>query len=154
MSPVLVGDAVFMTAPFGPPGALHRLVAPQQPAGRVGVEDVWTTELDTAQGGVVHVGGRLYGSYYPRGRGWAALDAATGAVLYRAADIIKGAPLYADHRLYTLSEDGWMLLLNPTETEFEVKGRFRLATGRDRDAWVHPVIFDGRMYLRYHDTVY
>jgi hypothetical protein len=45
------------------------------------------------------------------------------------------------------------LLLHPTATEFEVKGRFRLAMGRDRDAWAHPVILDGRLYLRYHDTL-
>jgi len=23
-----------------------------------------------------------------------------------------------------------------------------------RDAWAHPVILDGRLYLRYHDTLY
>jgi outer membrane protein assembly factor BamB len=154
MAPVLVGDAVFMTAPFGPPGALHRLVAPSRPGGKIGVEDVWTTELDTAQSGVIHVGGRLFGAHYPRRGGWVALDAATGAVIFKAEDMVKGAPLFADNRLYALSEDGWMQLLNPTDTEFEVKGRFRLITSRDRDAWAHPVILDGRLYLRYHDTVY
>jgi outer membrane protein assembly factor BamB len=153
MSPVLVGDGVFMSAPFGPPGALHRLVPPSSPAGNVGAEEVWTTELDTAQGGVVHADGRLYGSYYPRRGGWAALDASTGRVLYRAPDLVKGAAVHADQRLYALCEDGWMLLLNPTATAFEEKGRFRLATARDRDAWAHPAIHDGRLYLRYHDTV-
>jgi outer membrane protein assembly factor BamB len=154
MSPVLVGDAVFVSAPFGPPGALYRLVQPSSQGGTVGVQDVWTTDLDTAQGGVVHVDGRLYGSYYPRRGGWAAIEAASGKVLYADPDIVKGAPLYADNRLYALSEDGWMLLLDPSETQFEFKGRFRVATARDRDAWAHPVIHDGRLYLRYHDTLY
>jgi outer membrane protein assembly factor BamB len=153
MTPVLVGNGVFMSAPFGPPGALHRLQSPPPAGGKVGVEDGWTTELDTAQGGVVHAAGRLYGSYYPRGAGWVALDAATGRVIYSAPDLVKGAPLFADNRLYALSEDGWMLLLNPTETEFKIEGRFRLATSRDRDAWAHPVIHDGRLYVRYHDTL-
>jgi outer membrane protein assembly factor BamB len=153
MMPVLVGDAVFMSAPFGPPGRLYRLRAPVAPGGTVGVEESWSTGLDTAQGGVVHVDGRLFGSYYPRRGGWAALDATTGKVLYDAPDMIKGAALHADNRLYALCEDGWMLLLHPTATEFEVKGRFRLAMGRDRDAWAHPVILDGRLYLRYHDTL-
>jgi len=154
MSPVLVDDGVFVCAPFGPPGAYHRLKAPAQPNGLVGVEDVWTTNLDTAQGGVVHAGGRLFGSYYPRRGGWAAIDAASGEVRYVATDLVKGAGLFADSRLYALSEDGWMLLLNPTQAEFEIKGRFRMTTARDRDAWAHPVIHDGRLYLRYHDTVY
>jgi outer membrane protein assembly factor BamB len=153
MSPVLVGNAVFMTAPFGPPAALHRLQPPEQAGGRIRVEEVWTTELDTAQGGVVHAAGRLFGSYYPRRGGWAAIDTTTGKVLYTATEIVKGAAMFADHRLYALSEDGWMLLLNPTPTEFKIEGRFRLATSRDRDAWAHPVIYDGRLYLRYHDTL-
>lgn len=154
MSPVLVGDAVFMTAPFGPPGTLYRLVAPTTPSGKVGVEPTWTTKLDTAQGGVVHVSGRLYGSYYPRRGGWAALDAASGEVLYESPDTVKGAAMYADNRLYALCEDGWMLLLEPTATKFEERGRFRLANLRDRNAWAHPVILEGRMYLRYQDELF
>ncbi len=152
MSPVLVGNGIFLAAPFGPPGTLLRLKPPASPGDKIEVEAGWTTGLDTAHGGVVHVDGRLYGSYYPRRGGWAALDAATGQVLYEAPELIKGAALFADRRLHALCEDGWMLLLEPTATRFEEKGRFRLATARDRDAWAHPVIHDGRLYLRYHDT--
>jgi outer membrane protein assembly factor BamB len=154
MSPVLVADAVFVTAPLGPPGMLYRLVPPKEPAGKVGVEDDWSTELDSAQGGVVHVEGKLFGAYYPRPSGWGAIDASNGKALYTAPEFTKGAALWADHRLYALSEDGWMRLLQPTATKFEVKGQFRLATTRDRDVWPHPVIHEGRMYLRYHDTLY
>lgn len=154
MMPVLVGDAVFMSAPYGPPGRLYRLLAPSTPGGDIGVEETWSTKLDTCQGGVVHVAGRLYGSYYPGRKGWAALDATTGEVLYETADFVKGAVLAADQRLYALSEDGWMLLLQPGASQFEVKGKFRLAEARARDAWAHPVIHDGRLYLRYHDTLW
>lgn len=153
MSPTLVGDGVFFTAPIGPPGALYRLVAPAGADGKIDVREVWTTKLDTAQGGVVHVNGRLFGTYYPRRGGWAALDAATGKVLYEQLEWAKGAPLHADGRLYALCEDGWLLLVEPTATQFELHGRFRFANARDRDAWAHPVIQEGRLYLRYHDTV-
>ena len=154
ISPVLVGDAVFITAPFGAPGQLYRLIAPTAAGQPVGVEDAWTTALDTGHGGVVHVGGRLYGSTYPRRGSWQAVDARSGALLYETTDFLKGCTLHADGRLYTLAEDGWMLLLEPTEKEFAVRGRFRLAEARDRNAWAHPVIFEGRLYLRYHDTIF
>ncbi len=154
MAPVLVGDAVFVAAPFGPPGRLYRLVAPPGRDGPVGVEELWSTELDTCQGGVVHVDGRLFGAFYPRPKGWAAVEAATGRTLYEAPDLVKGAATWADNRLYALSVDGWMQLVHPAATQFEVKGRFQLAPARDRDAWAHPVIHDGRLYLRYHDTLY
>lgn len=152
-SPVLVGDGVFMTAPFGPPGALHRLIAPARRGDKVGVEDAWTTTLDTCQGGLVYAAGKLLGAGYPRNAGWSALDARTGKTLYDLTDAAKGAGLYADGRLYALSVDGWMWLLEPTDTKFEIRGKFRLANARDRDAWAHPVILDGRLYLRYHDTL-
>jgi outer membrane protein assembly factor BamB len=153
MMPVLVGDAIFMTAPHGRPGKLYRLVSPAEAGGEVGVEELWTTRLDTCQGSVVHVNGRIYGSYYPGRKGWAALDAHTGEVLYESSEFVKGALLYADERLYALAEDGWMLLLNPTEDAFEINGRFRFAEASSRDAWAHPVIQDGRMYLRYHEKL-
>jgi hypothetical protein len=154
MAPALVGDGIFYAAPHGPPGMLHRLVAPASPDAPVGVADDWTNPIDTLQGSVVVTGGRIYGAFYPRRAGWAALDAATGAELYRLTSHAKGAPLLADGRLYALCEDGWMLLLEPTEKQFEIRGSFRLAPARDNDAWAHPVIFEGRLHLRYHDTIF
>jgi len=102
---------------------------------------------------VVHVDGRLYGSTYSRRGSWQAIDARNGELLYETTEFLKGCVLYADGRLYTLAEDGWMLLLEPTENAFAVRGRFRLAEARDRNAWAHPVISDGRLYLRYLDTI-
>ena len=154
MTPVLVEDAVFVTAPFGPPGALLQLTTPSSSAEKIGVKDVWTTALDTAQGGVVGADGKLFGSFYPRRGGWAALDATDGNVLYDAPDLIKGSAVFADGRLYVLSEDGAMHLFEPTARSFEPRGKFRLTTARDRDAWAHPVIHAGRLYLRYHDNVH
>jgi hypothetical protein len=60
--------------------------------------------------------------------------------------------LYADKRLYVLSEDGTMSLIEPTSMEFALRGRFRFARA-ENDAWAHPVIHNGRLYLRYHDTL-
>ena len=149
MVPTLVGDAVFMTAPHGIGGRLWRLT----PGITIGAEEIWRTELDTCQGGVVYRDGKLFGSFYTERQGWAAIDAGNGSVLFRAADLVKGAPLYADGRLYALGEDGWMLLLEPQADTFAERGRFRLAEARARDAWAHPVVYNGRLYLRYHNML-
>ena len=61
--------------------------------------------------------------------------------------------VYADNRLYVLSEEGEMALLETTESAFEFRGRFRLIPERKTDVWTHPVILNGRLYLRYHDTL-
>jgi outer membrane protein assembly factor BamB len=153
MMPVLVDGGIFMTAPYGLPGRLYRLTPPSGSGGTVGVEEGWETRLDTCQGGVVVVGDRIYGSYYTPRKGWAAVEASSGRLLHEQGEFTKGSVLAADQRLYALAEDGWMLLLEPTDRSFEVRGRFRLADARARDAWAHPVVHEGRLYVRYHDTL-
>jgi outer membrane protein assembly factor BamB len=154
MTPALVNNGIFMTAPHGRGGRLFKLIAPSTRDGNVSVEEVWQTRLDTCQGGVIHVNDRIYGSFYPGRKGWGAVDAKSGEILYEAPDFVKGAPLWAENRLYALSEDGWMRLLEPAKSEFIVRGQFRLADARANDAWAHPVVFDGRMYLRYHESLF
>ncbi len=151
MTPVLVGDAVFVTAPNTDEAGLYRLRT--SPTG-VDIERVWQTKLDTCQGGVVRVGNALYGSWYAAGKGWACLDANTGKVRFQTSAMAKGAALYADNRLYVLSEEGEVALLRASDSAFEFEGRFRLVPERKNDAWTHPVVHDGRLYLRYHDTLY
>ena len=153
MTPTLVGDSVFMTAPHGKRGRLLRQVAPADTSAPIGVEEVWTSKLDTCQGGVVHVNGKLFGSFYGPRQGWAAVDAKTGNVLYQSPEIIKGSAIFAEGRLYVLSENGWMHLLEGGESQFQSHGQFRLAEAKS-DAWAHPVIHQGRLYLRYHDSLF
>jgi outer membrane protein assembly factor BamB len=151
-TPVLVGDAVFVTAPHGEGGKLHRL---RLDGDRVRVEEVWRTELDACQGGVVHHDGALYGALYQKRKEWVSLDARTGGVRAQfKEDLAKGAALYADGRLYCLSEEGEVALLKPGPDKLEAVGRFRLVPDRKSDVWTHPVILDGRLYLRYQETLY
>jgi len=120
----------------------------------VRIERVWTGELNCLTGGVVQLDGRLYGSGYRKNDGWLCVDAETGKTLYSKRDLHSGAPLYADGLLYCLSQQGEMALLKPTDKGFETRGRFTLVTKHRKDAWAHPVIHAGRLYLRYHDTLW
>lgn len=61
---------------------------------------------------------------------------------------------FSDGRLYHLSEQGEVVLLDPGADAFEVKGSFKLVPERKSDAWTHPVISDGRLYLRYQETLF
>jgi len=151
MTPVLVRDSIFVTAPHRDGGRLFRLLA-EGP--RLNIESVWSTPLDACQGGVVHVDGALYGAMYDKARTWLSVDARTGATRYQLNEFAKGSMLYADKRLYCLSEQGEAVLLNPGANGFEVAGRFRIVPERKSDVWTHPVIADGWLYLRYHETLF
>jgi outer membrane protein assembly factor BamB len=151
-TPVLLPGGVFVTSPDGRGGGLYRILGATAAEARA--ELAWECPLDTLQGGTVLVDGTIYGSGHTGFRGWAAVDAATGKVRYATRELAAGASIWADGRLYALGQDGEMALLKPGETGFEVAGRFRLVPDRKDDCWAHPVICGGRLYLRYHDTLW
>ena len=150
-TPALIGDAVFATGPDGHGGKLVRI---QVDGDTATAEEVWRSELDTCQGCVIYVDGAIYGPRYRGRRGWICIDAKTGKQRYELNDLAKGSALYADGRLYCLSEEGEMALLEPTPEGFQYRGRFTLTPQKKKDVWPHPVILDGRLYLRYHDTLH
>ena len=79
------------------------------------------------------------------------MDALTGS-LRLAAELDGGSLIYADGCFYCLTQRGMMTLQKPTDGGFETVGSFRIAEGRD--IWAHPVICNGRLYLRVHDTLF
>jgi len=143
---------VLFASPDGKSAELFRLDVLGE---KTSVQRVWQSEMMDMSGGFTLVDGRLYGSGYPRTfPGWACVDFGTGQVLYRLKDLPRGAHVWAEGLLYCVSQAGEAVLLKPTESAFEVRGRFRPVARKCRDFWAHPVIHDGRLYLRYHDTLW
>ena len=55
--------------------------------------------------------------------------------------------LFADGHLYFRFEDGIMALIEATPEKYALKGKFKIASKRGK-SWPHPVIADGKLYLR------
>ena len=117
-------------------------------------EKLWSTTLDTATGAVLLVDGLLYGSGYQRHKSWLCLDWNTGQLHYEYKGLGTCSAVYADGRLYCLADDGRAALVKPAATGMEIAGQFRLVPQKTRDAWAYPVVLDGRLYLRYHGTLW
>ena len=100
------------------------------------------------------VDGTLYSAGYRDSKWWFGTDWQTGRTKCELKDLTTGAAIYADGLLYCLDEKGYVGLLKPGPDSLEIVGRFALVTGNVRDAWTHPVLFDGRLYLRYHNTLF
>jgi hypothetical protein len=64
--------------------------------------------------------------------------------------------LLADGKLFVQSADGKAMMIKPTDSGMKVLSSFELVKvkGKRKDAWAHPVLLGGRLYLRYHDTLY
>jgi len=150
-TPVYGSGCVFYVTPYAELGRLYRLGADRQ---GIAAKHVWTSLLDTVTGGAVLVDGTLFAAGYKKSKWWFGVDWQTGKTKYELKDLTTGAAIYADGRLYCLDESGTVALLKPGNEGLDIVGRFRLVTRRVRDAWAHPVVHDGRLYLRYHDTLW
>jgi len=150
-TPVYGSGKVYYVTPYAENGRLYRLVPDGQ---GITAEHIWTSQLDTVTGCAVLVDGILFSAGYKNAKWWFGVDWQTGKTKYELKDLTTGAAIYADERLYCLDESGTVALLKWSSNGLETAGRFRLFPKRTNDAWAHPVLLDGRLYLRYHDTLW
>jgi outer membrane protein assembly factor BamB len=114
-------------------------------------ERTWTKQLSISHGSTVCLDGQVYAaSSRGEARGWVSVDAVTGTPRIMS-ELDGGSLIYADGRFYCLTQRGMMTLQKPTATEFETVGSFQFAEGRD--VWAHPVVCDGKLYLRFHEEL-
>ena len=116
----------------------------------------WTDEvLDNHHGGVVEAGGYIYGTNWksdPAGN-WVCLDWETGKVMYETEWLGKGSIIYADGMLYCYEEkQGTVGLAEATPKKIEIISSFKVPKGTG-EHWAHPVIYDGRLYIRHGETL-
>lgn len=147
--PVFGEDSVFITNASQTDQIYYRLRI--NPAGD-GVARDWAIPVSNGHGSFVYTGGRLYGTSDRQTKGWLCVEASTGKVLGKLEDLFAGSSIFADGHIYALHEKGTMALLKPTDSGFDVAGRFELAAGK-KDVWAHPVILNGRLYLRCVDKL-
>ena len=115
-------------------------------------ETVWQTELmDNHHGGVILHDNYFYGAGH-NARGWFCLDFMTGEQMWKAPG--KGSLFYADNMFYFLEERGIMRLVKATPEKYEEVSSFSVPKGGDGVFWAHPVVFDGRLYVRHQDKLF
>jgi outer membrane protein assembly factor BamB len=105
-------------------------------------------KLPTSIGGVVEVGGALYGT---NSRGLICADFLTGDIKWQDKSIGAGSVCYADGCLYLHGENGEVTLVEATPTAYHEKGRFTPPGQPNRGkakAWAYPVVANGRLYVR------
>jgi len=121
---------------------------------KVTVSQVWANaELDNVHGGVVLMDGFLYGASHEKSV-WLCLNAETGQRQWREAGVGNGSVVYADGRLYCLGERGTMALVTCTPKGYELAGSFEVPKGGEGMRWAHPVVCNGRLYIRHADHLY
>ncbi len=110
-------------------------------------------------GGVVLVGDYLYG-YSDSERAWVCQEFKTGKLVWKSNKVGKGGCTCAGGQLICFGEEkGTVVMVPATPQGWKEDGRFslpresqiRLPSGR---FWTHPVVANGRLYLRDQDLIF
>ena len=146
-NPVYSDSKVFFTSAYGTGGGLLELTVQN---GEVAAKEVYfTREMRNHHGGVVLVDGYLYGFSDAI---LTCLEFATGKVMWRDRSVGKGSVMYADGLLYIQGENNVLGLAEATPEAYREKGRFSIPD-KGLMSWAHPVVSDGRLYVRNQDTL-
>jgi outer membrane protein assembly factor BamB len=153
-TPIVRDDLVFFVAGYGRGGALLKQVPGAD--GEVTIETVYplNPDLGNKHGGVVLVGDYLYGDSEDRGIPYCA-DLMTGEVKWKSRGTGRDSAsvVAADGHLYIHFADGTMSLAKASPEAFEEVGTFKLPGSGDRPSWSHPVVLDGKLFVREGDAI-
>jgi outer membrane protein assembly factor BamB len=156
-TPIYHDGQVFASSAYNAGGGLVKLV---KDSGGVKAEEVYsTTKMQNHHGGMILLDGCLYGANGGNGGGYlACLDFATGKVLWDEHDsgkrgVPKGSIALADGRFYYLTEKGTLLLIEPNSKKYIERGRFEHPNRSSSPDWTHPVIANGKLYIRDQDVL-
>jgi outer membrane protein assembly factor BamB len=112
---------------------------------RSGADEVYfTKQMKNHHGGMVLLDGYLYGA---NGGQLCCLEFATGKVMWQSNKAGKGSVTYADGCLYYRNEGGDVYLIEVNPQKYTQLGSFRQPERSNRNAWAHPVIANGRLYI-------
>lgn len=167
-TPIVQGSHVYVSAYATPSCRLFEIVPGDN--GRFTATDVYSKKsqrvMKNNHGGVVLVGEHLFG--HTQERAWVCQDFKTGAEKWSEENQLEcrsGALVSADGQLYLYSDEGMVALIKATPEGWRANGRFaipekskvpltRKETSGKAKIWAHPVIANGRLYLRDQELIF
>lgn len=150
-TPIYADNQVFVTSGYGVGCNAFKI---SKEAGGFKAEQVYANKnMIDHHGGVILVNGYLYG--HSDSKGWVCMDFKTGEVAWANKGVGKGAIAYADGHFFIRSESGQgtIAMIEANPKEYVEKGRFNQPDRSDKNSWTHPVILNGRLYIRDQGTL-
>ena len=155
-TPIIKGDYVFGSSGYGDGGTA--LVKLSKDGDGVKAEEVYyrkAGELQNHHGGMILLGDHVYMGHGHNNGFPTCVELQTGKVVWgkeRGPGSGSAAIVMADGHLYFRYQDGLMALIEATPKGYQLKGSFKLAS-KLGESWPHPVIHDGKLYIRDQDVL-
>jgi len=149
-TPVAFDNKVFAASGYGSGGGLVKI---DRDGGAFAAQEVYfTKQMKNHHGGLIVQGDVLFGSDDPGIL--QCLDLATGKPKWSDRSCGKSAIVCVDGLLYCRSEAGLVSLVEASTDGFHLLGRFEQPERSDAPSWPHPVVAEGRLYLRDQDKLF
>lgn len=143
-TPIVSGNLVFAASGYGNGGGLARVT---RKGDQFQADEVaFSKHMKNHHGGVVLIDGYYYGADDPGSL--ACLDAKTLQVMWEERKPGKGSISAADGRLYYRNEAGPIVLVDASRKGYVERGRLDQPDRTRQSAWPHPVIANGKLYIR------
>ncbi len=152
-TPVWRDGWVYVSSFYGAGGNGFKVTAEN---GSFKAEQVYANKvMDNHHGGIVGIGDHIYG--YSDKNGWVCQELETGKLVWAEKEKFgKGSLTFADKHFYLREEkkgDSHVALIEAAPDGYKETGRFAPPDQSGTDTWSHPVVCDGRVYLRDQDTL-
>jgi outer membrane protein assembly factor BamB len=159
-TPIVDGDYVFTSTGYQTGSALVKLSADGQADGQgVKAEEVYFMAANVFQnhhGGMVKVDRYIYAGHGHNNGFPICVELETGKVAWggneRGPGSGSAAVLYVDGHLIYRYQSGDVALIEATPESYKLKGSFKPKHVQG-PSWSHPVVVDGRLYLREQDKL-
>jgi outer membrane protein assembly factor BamB len=148
---VAIGDNIFCSTGYQTGAALLK-------ASGTAAEEVYFLDKNTFQnhhGGFLRIGDYIYGGHGHSAGNPTCIELKTGKVMWtqQQAGGGSGSCVAADGHLYFLWEKGEVALIEASPDGYKLTGKFKLPR-QDKEAWAHPVVCGGKLYLRWGDKLF
>lgn len=149
ITPIYHEGLLYVTSGYGK-GAIGLAIADD---GR-SVRPLWEQRRqDPVHGQAVLIDGYVYASSHQSSGKWSCVELKTGKLAWEAKGVGRGgAVVYADGMLYCYSEDATVGLIRPRSDNCEVVSIFKVTEG-EGPHWAHPVVANGRLYIRHGEVL-
>lgn len=154
-SPIIRGNLVFVTTSYKTGSALLRISRNGDAWNAEEVYFLGPKEFENHHGGVVLVGDYVYGGDGQNKGTPVCLEFKTGKICWKPEAPGKGsaAVLYADgHLIFRYQDEGLVAVIEANPDQYRLKTTFKAPTAGG-PAWPHPVIHDGKLYLRHNNLL-
>ncbi|HBC86031.1 MAG TPA: polyvinylalcohol dehydrogenase [Lentisphaeria bacterium] len=148
-TPVYADNQVFVTSGYGVGCNAFKI---SKDASGFKAEQIYSNkDMVDHHGGVILLDGYVYG--HSDSKGWVCMELKTGQLAWSNKGVGKGSIGYADGNFYIRGEGGKggkgpIALIEANPKAYTEKGSFDQPDRSDKNSWPHPVIVNGKLYLR------